>query len=255
MANSVVIGVDRGWANTVAAGCIGFWPGAQASGDTVLTDRSGKGADSGTLWSSTTPWGTAGYFTSANTSGQFAKIPAAKWPHRFATDCLLVFLQGIVTKEGSSSAIFGNGVNTTNTGFRIHVESSGAVGWASYNTVASEFESGTTETPWASAVLASIAAAYDPTVKQLRLYVNGARAANYATPAQIALNTALMDAGTLIDTGIGGNANGSETAGSFKNIHAYYRAGALPIDIDGVVARLHQSPAVPLTVAEWDSLA
>jgi len=256
MANSVVIGTDKGWDNTIAAGVMFFFPGSQASGDTVLTDRSGKGAHSNTLWSSTTPWGTAGYFTSANTSGQFAKIPIAKWPARFATDSILIFGQGIVTKEASDQAFFGNGVNTTNTGFTLRVSTTGQIQWASYGTGASEFEGATTETPWGSAVLASFAAAWDKTARTVRLYVDGARAANYATPASVALDPATMDGGTLGDIGIGGSANGTEVAANWKNIHAYYRAGAaLPANIDDIVLRLHRSPSVPLTVAEWDTAA
>jgi hypothetical protein len=255
MANSVVVGVDRGFANTIAAGCIGFWPGAQPSGDTTLLDRSGRGAHSSTLWSNTTPWGTAGYFTSVNTSGQFAKIPIAKWPHRFATDSLLVFGQAIVTKEAGASALFGNGLNTTNTGFLIRCTSTGQLDWGSYGTGASEFEGGTTETPWDSAVLASFAAAFDRPTQTIRLFVNGARAANYVTPSSLALAPATLDGGTLVDIGIGGGTNGNETAANIKNIQAYYRTGSLPLDIDGIVRRLHNSPSVPLTVAEWDTVA
>lgn len=239
----------------IADGYIGYWPGFQASGDTVLTDRSGKGAHSSTLWSSTTPWGTSGYFSSANSSGQFAKIPIANWPQRFATHSLLVFGYGIVTKEGSDQAFFGMGQNTANTGFTLRVDANGAIQWASYGTGGSEFEGVTTETPWATAVLASFAAAWDAAARTVRIYVDGARAANYATPATVALDPATMDAGLNNPVGIGGSVNGIEVAANWKCIHAVYRAGALPLTIDGLVLRLHRSPTMPLTVAEWDDAA
>lgn len=241
----------------IADGIIGFWPGAQASGDTVLTDRSGRDAHSSALYSSTTPWATAGYFTSQNTSGNFAKIPFASWPQRFATDSLLVFGQGIVTKEGANQAFIGNGVNTTITGFVIRVGSTGTLQWGSYGTGASEFEAETTETPWGTAVLASFAGAWDTTLGTVKMWVNGVRCANFTgAGSTVALSPATIDAGLTGTFGIGGSANGVEVAANWKNIHAYYRAGAaLPTAIDAVVLRLHNSPSIPLTAAEWDSLA
>lgn len=236
----------------IAAGCMFFFPASQASGDTVLTDRSGKGAHSSTLYSSTNAWATAGYVTSENTSGNFVKIPIAYWLQRFATDSLLVFLQGIVTKEASDQAFFGMGQNTTNTGFTLRCSTTGQVQWASYGSGASEFEGATTETPWGSAVIASVAAAWQPTDQTVRLYVAGARAANYVTPATVAIAASTMDAGLNNPVGIGGSVNGIEVAANWKNIHAYYRAGALPTNIDGLVNRLYRCPSVALTAAEWD---
>src|SRR5690554_3537791 len=87
--------------------CIGWWTCMQSTGSDwdgdYVADRSGNGAHAtlGSL-SKAEAGDNAGTLTTLNESGHCAKIPAAKWPHRFATHSLIIAMQAAVTKEGST---------------------------------------------------------------------------------------------------------------------------------------------------------
>lgn len=237
---------------TPSSAYMGLWTCFQAAADTTLKDSSGKGAHSNALWSASEAWTTnPGWFSSLNASGKYATIPIAKWPHRFATDALLIFGISDVTPEGSAASLFGNSTGTTNTGFRVRCWTAGELQPYLDRTDGAQSTGVTTATAFVAGTPASWAVAYDPLTARMYAYINGVVDVAYASGKAVT-TPELIDAGTWLDVGIGGRAAADTMAGRHKCIHALYRAGkGLPANIDAVVARLHKNPILPLSETEF----
>jgi hypothetical protein len=232
---------------------IGFWPCQQADGDAddeQVTDRSGNEAHM-TLGSltSTEAWASAGYVTSLDDANHAPIIPLANWTHRFTAGSLILAAQSNVTKEVAADQFFGNGAGSSQRGFALRCGTGGNIQPLLYTTT-SVFGSGTTETPWATAVLRSWMFAFDYLTRAYYIFIDGAiSSVNGGTFS--AADLAAADASVIVGPALGGRTNFAAMAAKHRHCHALDLAGkGLPTNLAALAHRLHAHPRLMLRDAD-----
>lgn len=233
-----------------------YYPCLQATTDTAVVDRSGKGHDAtlGGLSASEAWTTTANALSSLNTSGKAANIAAEVWQAWDYTKSFLIAMRCNLTKEAGTAGFYGAGTGTSGRGgIALRCAASGAVSFWSYKTDTTSSSTGdTTETPFASAGWHHIAAAYDAASRKVKLYIDGVVATNFSGGVSVASH--IVSVSNLLDPFmIGGRASADVIAGAFQAVHAVLGDAALPGTIDDLVFRLYRHPFVPVSKAEWGS--
>lgn len=232
---------------------MGFWPCQQADGDAddeQITDRSGNGAHApiGSL-TSAEAWTNAGFFTSIADTTHCGLLDNTYWTHRFATDSLIISGVLRATKPAATGRFFGDGLDTTRTGFALALTTDGALQVViSSSAAASSFVTPTTAQPWNSLATASFLVAYDVSDYSWSMFLNGAIDKDRITNVSSA-NMILADASRTQPIAIGGRPLGSAglLASQLRFLHAIKLPGrALPTNLAALAQRLHAHPRLML---------
>jgi hypothetical protein len=258
MTLSAVLGSVTPTTSKVASpGYIAFYPCGQASGDTSLTDRSGKGNTA--TFAAGTPFSTANYFTTvASTSTDYYAVisktifDAFRWNPQQKDSLLLFWRSKSVTLPGSNTGIFGNGFdNTSNFGIQLRCTTGGNLQPVFYYPGATQFGStsgsvafGSTET-----TAAIFIDGYNSTY---RLYVNGVKDSSIGAAAINATDLTSPSSGFRI----GGYKSLNGLTGSFRCFHAIRSMPTLDLNtrIDDLVLRMHNASYDQFSALEWPSV-
>lgn len=234
-----------------SSGYLAYYPAMQNTPDVVLTDRSGKGnhAAFDAALTSAAAWANAGYVTTA-LNGPYPYLSNTAyntWRYDLG-ESLLVHFRGLITPPGSNNACFGPGVDTTNTGIKFRVLTTGNMDVGFFGPSGSNFC-----TQMSSAASASVEGAYtyliDGVNKKVWTWFNITAAAvgDSITPTVLTAPTYPCRIG-----GWGPTGNGVVT--KLRNIHILrtahlgYSSNAEKNDL---AAHLAAHPFVPLTDRDW----
>lgn len=237
-----------------SAAYLAFYPCLQASTDTTVQDRSGKG-NHATLGALTLgeAWGVSNYLSSLDSSDKAARAAVGMFSGWTSSRSLLVSVRATVTKEGAQATLWGNGAGgLAHSGLALRVAASGALSFWGYKSDNTSASTGTTtETPFATAAEHDIGVAYDGAAKTVVIYIDGVRSTNYSTPSDVSAWIDLCDDNLIDPMFLGGRVSADTVAGKYQYWHFLSRAGALPSNIDEIMVRLRQNPATPLSEYEF----
>lgn len=256
MPNQLKIGALR---PNLSTGYIGFYPSFQ-TGDTQLTDQSGKGnhATFGADLTASVAWTTTAnrYSTTEDVTGTkaIAAQLAIGTGLQFApaTESLLIFGVVAMAAPAGTRSLLGVSVGTPNPGFGLRVLSTGKARLDICRAGADVLLNASTGTV-ADGTRHSVAIAFDGSTKRAFLWVDGAADSAYGGGTDISAYTDWYPfTRSFAIGGVGHNgAKVISCAQSSFGWHLLKRTGGLPSNINDIVARLHANPVVPLTAAEW----
>lgn len=257
MGRSVILGQTR--TATTSAGYIGHWPCFQATTDTTVLDRSGKGnALSLNSLAAATAWATANRLAKPVTANQHPTLPKAtlgaawQW-NATRRDSLLIAGRIRLTLTGGSQNWLGNCNSTTEGGIKFLVSAGGAwqIGFYDKVAAASQFSASTVvDASWGSNDH-SFALLLDGPNNTFSRYVDGALIEG---PVALSSVTTLEPQAATFDWVFGGNQPGATgTACTMFALHmlAAAQSAGSPRKPDELARRLHRSPLALVTAAEW----
>lgn len=267
MPNSVIIGPSK--PQTLVNGGISraymAWFPAQETNAASMPDRSGKGlfALFNAGLTPTEAWTTdAGWFSALETTSQDdAYIDVSNWSYSFNdADSLFISWKMKMAVPAASRSIFSQGYSSADSqGIRLYVKNTGVLAPLIYQTGGDKFLSDTASVVADGTEKTVAFAMFDhnrtTAIAKYMVWINGERAYNTEVTA-----TALTAVTPVANMRIGGAQTGAASfqsaAVSLRDIHILRTPNAKSwtyLQMDAIARRLHRTPFVPLTEAEFPS--
>lgn len=249
---------------TVTPGYMAYYPGFQATSDTTLKDRSGKGNDAtfGSDLTTTEAWSAvANRFSvplgASGTENNAANMAIASsgsagfvWDP--ATESLLLACKLTAAATASNGPIFGTSHGQPRTGFRLEVQATtGTLRFTRMNTTTNTVVN-TTTAAVADSTEHGVGFAWDAVAQRAYIYVDGVVDAAFVGGSQVTATDWFPSLNTAFCIGGVGHTSGKAItfASAFRGIHLAKRTGALPSNVADLFRRLNQFPHVLISATE-----
>lgn len=246
----------------IAAGYIGWYPGLQASSDTVLSDRSGNGkhAAFGAGLTTVEAWATASCFSTVDSTAQDDAIIAIgdfNYSYNAGEDLIVAFGLNAAAPAGTET-LMSSGSNSTIEGLRLIAQTSGKVGaqfgHSGGTKNLSDSNDVVLDSTWHSLLFAHWGHNVAAGTSTYAWWNNGANA--MVTGLGVGATSMPSAVNPIRGWRIGGIESGVGTYNSmtakYRDIHILrFAAGTLTeAKLNAIALRLHRMPFTPLTAAE-----
>ena len=245
---------------TPTPGYMAYYPGFQATSDTALTDRSGKGNDAtfGSDLTTAEAWSAlANRFSvpldSSGTQNNAANMAIGTgfvwYP---ATESLVLACKLTAAATAANGPIFGTSHGQPRTGWRLEVQATtGTLRFTKMNTSTNTVVNTTTEAV-ADGTEHGVGFAWDAVTQRAYIFVDGVVSSAFAGGSLVTATDWFPPLNTAFCIGGVGHTSGKAItfASAFRGIHLAKRTGALPSNVADLFYRLHKFPHVLISATE-----